>query len=421
VTSTRPRLHFTPRTGWINDPHGLTYHDGRYHLFFQHVPEGTAWAPGCHWGHATSRDLLRWAEQPVALSPGDGDDGCWSGSLVAQPGREAVIFYTSVQLPDLALGRVRRARPRDAGWRDWVKEDVVVQAPEDSALTAFRDPFVFRDLDRWSMLVGAGRADGSASVLGYTSADLVTWRYAGDVAGRPGSGTQPIRTGTMWECPQLVPVANKHVLVVSVLDQDVLHYVACAVGSYRDGRFDAEQWSRLTYGPAPYAASAYHDLHGRPGLLAWLRGVAGPSDGWAGALSVPTLLELSDHGRPSLSPHPNAGTRRRDLSPAQWSAGTAVDVEWSPRRDAASTLLLCDRQDEILAEFRAADDSLTLSVGDEGASTMPWPGGEVRLLVDGPIVEIFCGGALMASAVSPRHRQLRSAGGSATFRCSSLE
>jgi beta-fructofuranosidase len=274
------------------------------------------------------------------------------------------------------------------------------------------------------MLVGAGRADGTASVLGYTSADLVTWRYGGDVAGRSGSETQPIRTGTMWECPQLVPVADKHVLVVSVLDQDVLHYVACAVGSYRDGRFDAEQWSRLTYGPAPYAASAYHDHDGRPGLIAWLRGVAGLSDGWAGALSIPLLLELGDHGRPSLSTHPNAGTRRRDLAPAsttQWSARTAVDVEWSPRRDADSTLLLCDRQDETLAVIHASDDSLTLSVAGEDASTMPWPGGEVRLLLDGPIVEIFCGGALMASAVSPRHQQLRSAGGSGTYRCWSLE
>ena len=93
---TRPVLHFTSRSGWINDPLGLTHDDGTYHLFFQHVPAGTVWDPGCAWGHATSTDLLHWAEQPVALSPGDGDQGCWSGSVaLPEPGRP-VVFYTSV-------------------------------------------------------------------------------------------------------------------------------------------------------------------------------------------------------------------------------------------------------------------------------------------------------------------------------------
>src|SRR3954471_487360 len=109
----RPLLHFTAGAGWINDPHGLTYRDGTYHLFFQHLPTASAWAPDCHWGHATSPDLLRWTEQPVALRPGDGDDGCWSGSVVAPGDGDAALFYTSVRAPNLELGRVRRARPAD--------------------------------------------------------------------------------------------------------------------------------------------------------------------------------------------------------------------------------------------------------------------------------------------------------------------
>ena len=69
----RPLLHFTTRAGWINDPLGLTFHDGRYHLFFQYVPGSTEWAADQRWGHATSDDLLHWTERPVALAPGDGD------------------------------------------------------------------------------------------------------------------------------------------------------------------------------------------------------------------------------------------------------------------------------------------------------------------------------------------------------------
>ncbi len=82
-SSRRPTLHFTPRSGWINDPLGLTHRDGTYHLYFQHVPGQAEWAHTCHWGHATSPDLLHWTERPVALAPGDGDAGCWSGSIVA--------------------------------------------------------------------------------------------------------------------------------------------------------------------------------------------------------------------------------------------------------------------------------------------------------------------------------------------------
>ena len=162
----RPLLHFTAAAGWINDPLALTWRDGTYHLFFQYVPATTVWAFGCHWGHATSPDLLRWTEQPVALSPGDGDDGCWSGSLVTLDGRDAVLFYTSVRGPDLDLGRVRRARPADQAWRHWIKEGVVVEAPRDEGVIRFRDPFVFRDRDAWRMLVGATRADGTAVAFG---------------------------------------------------------------------------------------------------------------------------------------------------------------------------------------------------------------------------------------------------------------
>lgn len=78
----RPRVHLAPPAGWINDPLGLTYRDGVYHAFVQLNPHGCAWAPECHWGHATSPDLLTWTQQPVALSPGDGDTGCWSGCVV---------------------------------------------------------------------------------------------------------------------------------------------------------------------------------------------------------------------------------------------------------------------------------------------------------------------------------------------------
>lgn len=108
----RPEFHFTPNQGWINDPYCLTFHNGQYHLFFQYVPDSLVWAPNCHWGHATSPDLVSWTEQALVLAPGDGDDGIWSGSMAIDDG-QATIFYTSVQLTNLNNGRVRTATPTD--------------------------------------------------------------------------------------------------------------------------------------------------------------------------------------------------------------------------------------------------------------------------------------------------------------------
>ena len=178
----RPLIHFTPERGWINDPHGLTWHLGRYHLFYQCVPDSIEWRLDCNWGHATSSDLVTWrAEEPV-LSPGQGDDGVWSGSLVVDDAGAATIFYTSVVASDPRIGRIRIATPRVDDWSRWVKGAVVASAPPDERLATFRDPFVLRERRGWRMLVGAGLPDRRGAVVSYYSADLVDWYYDGILA-----------------------------------------------------------------------------------------------------------------------------------------------------------------------------------------------------------------------------------------------
>src|SRR3954469_18326969 len=109
----RPQFHFTADHGWINDPHGITATDGGYHVFYQCVPGGTEWAPDCRWGHARGADLFTLAELPIAIAPGEGDDGIWTGSLATDGAGGTRIFYTSVVRPDLGIGRVRLATPVD--------------------------------------------------------------------------------------------------------------------------------------------------------------------------------------------------------------------------------------------------------------------------------------------------------------------
>ncbi|RAM38381.1 glycoside hydrolase family 32 protein [Arthrobacter globiformis] len=287
----RPALHFTAAEGWINDPLGVTWKDGQYHLFYQYVPGRTTWAPNCHWGHATSLDLIAWTEQGVAVAPGEGDDGVWSGSIVTGPDGAATMFYTSVTEPEIGIGTVRTATPEDASWNTWTKGAKLMTAP-DLGVVAYRDPFVFRDGEQWRMFVGAGLEGGTAAAVSYSSPDLAEWTLDGIAAQRNGTKKDPVWTGTMWECPQLFEIDGSHVLVTSIWEDDVLHYVAYGVGSYAGGQFTARSWGQLSFGKSYYAPSFFRDKDGTPSLIFWVRGVLDPGGKWASALSIPHTLNL---------------------------------------------------------------------------------------------------------------------------------
>jgi beta-fructofuranosidase len=399
-TAARPALHFTPRSGWVNDPLGLTHRDGVYHLYFQHVPGRAEWAHTCHWGHATSPDLLHWTEHPVALAPGDGDAGCWSGSVVTADDDRTVLFYTSVNAPpDFLVGRIRTARPTGPDLDVWTKDpQVAVELPADVPARTFRDPFVFIEDGRWWMLVGAGLADGTATALAWSSDDLARWEYAGPVAGRHRDERDPLWTGAMWECPQLLRIGERHVLVVSVWEADALHYVACAVGRFADGRFDADSWHRLTWGDSYYAASAFRDGERRPGLVLWLRDVHDGPETWSGAISLPYLLTL-DGDRPVLSPHAVLAEQRDGQVPA-----TAVDVVWRPA--ATDELRLLDRTGNPVVTLRRDGDRLTAGAG----ARMPFAGRELRVVLDGPVLEVVGDAGLLAVPVPDVRGPVRPAG-----------
>lgn len=395
---TRPLLHFTTRAGWINDPLGLTFHGGRYHLFFQFVPGQTEWGPDQHWGHATSEDLLHWTEGPVALAPGDGDGGVWSGSIAVPHDGPAALFYTSVDLADVQIGKVRLARPTDDTWTDWVKKDVVAELPAGVDVVAYRDPYVFHDGKSWRMLMGAGLTDGTATAITYRSEDLETWAYDGLIATRHRDQTEPLWTGAVWECPQMFRLGDKWVVTVSVWEPIEPYYEAYAVGELVDGRFTAESWGRLSYGPSYYAGAAYADADGEPGLIYWLRAVDDPAGGWASAHSVPHTLRL-DGDRVIAEPHANVARAR------QGNALTLRDAETQVHAHSDLLLTLDGAGARASVGFDENDFHLQVAAGHVTASTsvgtwtMPVNGTSIRVLLDGPVVEIFAAGGTMAFPV----------------------
>jgi beta-fructofuranosidase len=394
TASTRPRFHFTPTTGWINDPHGITFRDGGYDVFFQYVPDAV-WRPDCRWGHARGGDLLSLRELPIAIAPGEGDDGVWTGSLVVDDGGGVRAFYTSISIPEFGIGRVRTAVPAGEDWITWEKGPVVVEAPDGLDLVAFRDPFVRREGDRWRMFVGAGGRDGTAMALTYVCEDgLGTWRYDGVALRRSTDEVDPVWTGSLWECPQVFPIGDRWAMVSSVWDADRLHYVVYALGLYAEGRFDAETWGRLTYGPSYYAPSLFFDREQRPCLSFWMRGIADAGAGWAGAHSVPHLLSLAGD-RLRAMPHPDIERYQQGSTGGAVPAGVqAVDISWDPT---PGDRLAVSRGPGEVATFECRDGELGVRIGQSGWTV---PGGDaVRIIVDGPVLEVATERANFGAAI----------------------
>jgi beta-fructofuranosidase len=150
-----PRLHLRPAAGWLNDPNGPVRWNGRYHLFFQHNPAGTGHGR-IHWGHASSRDLVFWEAEPVALSPSaDGPDaaGCWSGCVVDDGGVPTAVYTgASARRPEFGSICLARGDPELRTFRG-EPTPVITGPPPHLCATGFRDPFVFTFAGhRWAIV-----------------------------------------------------------------------------------------------------------------------------------------------------------------------------------------------------------------------------------------------------------------------------
>jgi beta-fructofuranosidase len=308
----RPTYHFTPPANWMNDPNSLIQWNGRCHLFYQHHPAGPYWAD-MHWGHAASDDLLRWHDLPIALAPtrdGYDRDGVYSGCAVDDDGVPTVV-YTGVEGPIqsvcVATGDVELLR--------WTKDPAnpVIPAPPSNlnliqtadGTIHFRDPCVWREADRWQMVIGSGITDVGGAILRYSSSDLRDWTYEGPVLIDDVRSRNPIGTGTMWECPAFFPLGDRHVLIISVWDQETPNYLVAMVGHYHDGQFVPESTHLFDPG-SHYAPQTFLDRQGRRILIGWLREqrdrASQIASGWSGAMTIPWQLTLDDRHRLHLAP-----------------------------------------------------------------------------------------------------------------------
>ena len=263
----RPQLHFSPRRGWNNDPNGLVFFNGEYHLFFQHNPYGTGWG-NMHWGHAVSKDLVHWSEVEEALYP-DALGPMFSGSAVVDHNNTSgfgkdgkpplVLIYTAAGNPAtqcIAYSLDGRTFTKYEG-------NPVVK----NITGGNRDPKVtwYAPTKKWVMTFYVGRPEKQHTVQLMTSPNLREWTELSAVPGDKGGGNY------LFECPDFyeLPVAG---------GTEKRWVLSAANGQYAVGTFDGTTYKpeaerlRGHWGTAYYAAQTFSDLpDGRRVLIGWLQ------------------------------------------------------------------------------------------------------------------------------------------------------
>ena len=284
----RPGMHFTPAKNWMNDPNGLVWHKGEYHLFFQHNPQGTQWGH-MSWGHAVSKDLLTWEELPVAIAE-DQDGAIFSGSAVSV-GDDLVAIYTRHTETNQSQCI---ARSTDNG-RTFVKHEnnpVLDENKKD-----FRDPKVFKYEDHWIMCV-AQPHDHQISF--YASGDLINWKHLSDFG--PAAAV-----GGVWECPDLFPlqIENKEVwvLIVSLnpgglYGSGTQYFIGDFDGTTFVPRYSTNEPRWLDFGKDNYAGVTFNnEPTGKRVFIGWLANwddvKQHPATSWTTQMTIPRELGLT--------------------------------------------------------------------------------------------------------------------------------
>lgn len=318
----RPRYHYTPGRNWMNDPNGLVYFEGEYHLFYQYNPQGIDWGH-MSWGHAVSTDLVDWTELPVAIPETDKMifSGCalidWENvSGLGEGGKPPMLAYFTAYDEASGVQSQHLAYSIDRGRSfEHYRGNPLI----DLGLQHFRDPKVFwhEESGAWVMVVALSR---DHKVQFYRSTNLLDWSIASEF-GPAGS------TSGQWECPDFVEVpiegeagGAKWVLKVDV-DQGFVaggsgaQYFVGDFDGYRftiDPRLGSKEGETVDFGTDFYAAVTWSDLPaGQPGPLwiGWMSnhqtGKTYPTHPWRGVQSIPrTLFLFEARGKLKLGQRP---------------------------------------------------------------------------------------------------------------------
>lgn len=302
----RPLIHFSPKAHWINDPNGMVFYKGVYHLFFQYYPGATVWGP-MHWGHAISQDLIHWEERPIALYP-DSLGYIFSGSAVVDIHNTSGLGKDG-ESPLIALFTSHDPKGEKAGTLDFQNQSLAFSLDEGNTwikypgnpvlknpgIKDFRDPKIhwFEPEKKWIMTLAT-----MDRITFYSSPDLIHWNKESEFGENLGYH------GGVWECPDLFSMNYKGkeiwVLIVN------LNPGGPNLGSatqYFIGDFNGKDFTPfkleskwLDFGPDEYAGITWANIPRRTIFLGWmsnwLYANQVPTEKWRNAMTLPRELDL---------------------------------------------------------------------------------------------------------------------------------
>ena len=406
----RPQFHFSPPAQWMNDPNGMVFFNGEYHLFYQYYPEDTVWGP-MHWGHAVSSDMVHWKHLPIALYP-DEKGYTFSGSAVVDwrntsgfgsDGKPPLVAIFTYHAPGKwwagkkSLETQGIAYSNDRG-RSWTKFEGNPVLPNTKKLRDFRDPKVFwhEGTQRWVMVVSA-----NDHVQFWASPDLKQWSHLSDFG--HGLGAQD---GT-WECPDLVEMTvegsgeTRWVLIQNINPggphggSGVQYFVGDFDGQHfsLDASFEktlAEEgavW--LDTGRDNYAGVTWSDIpddDGRTLFIGWMSNweyaQSVPTHPWRSAMTIPRQLVLTRTDQDGYRVYSRAVTELQTLR------GTSRKIEPARIKAGSEFILLADAplmQSEWKLDLELPD-SVTFDIGFELKNDL---GERYRFGLDGAKGELY--------------------------------
>ncbi|GAB3243838.1 glycoside hydrolase family 32 protein [Hymenobacter seoulensis] len=306
----RPAYHFSPARMWMNDPNGMVYYKGTYHLFFQHYPEGMQWGP-MHWGHATSPDMVTWKEEPIALFP-DKLGMIFSGSAVVDE-NNTTGFGKNGKVPLVAIFTHHNPEEEKKGTNKHQYQSLAYSLDEGKTWTKyegnpvlsnpgipdFRDPKVswHAPSKKWVMTLAT-----KDRITFFSSPNLKEWTKLSEFGEKLGAH------GGVWECPDLFPLTlngkTHWVLLVSINPGGPNKGSAT---QYFVGQFDGKtftpsstQTKWIDYGPDNYAGVTWGNTGARKLFLGWMSNWEYanqvPTSPWRNAMTVPRELSLKQVG-----------------------------------------------------------------------------------------------------------------------------
>lgn len=344
----RPQFHSMPSGSWTNETHGMTYSNGRYHVFFQKNANGP-YMSRLHWGHISSENLYDWTEEPIAIYPGESFDikGCWSG-CVYEDGANTYILYTAV---DNAKARIVQAKAKNASLIEWGDKTIIIDGAPSGLSADFRDPYYFEANGNKYIIVGTSKNNLGACTLHKWNGSA--WSNDGTLFFQGANASQH---GTFWEMPNVTPMGDgKFLFTCTPLGTSVGVRTLCWVGTIgTDGKFTPDangiQYlemagiSRDGYG---LLSPTIYQKDGKTLLLGIVPDKLADTEnykmGWAHNYSLPREISLDANGNLVQKPYSGLTAMRTTTTVAKDETINGT-VSLSP---------VSGRQIELLGEFTA--------------------------------------------------------------------